>query len=1009
MCSLRWLTGPLLLLVLLGTGSALAGDSTLRVGQTARSSVTSPAGDIWCFPLTQGECARLEVTQEQADVRVEIVGPDGQPLTAFQTPDQDSGVEGLRVVSPSSGICLARVTPVDARARGAYQIVLRETRPATPQDQAVMNAQNEYMRAETMREEGSDRSQRGCIALYERAIAVFAAAGETRAQAVSLNSLAIVRSTLGDGAGARRDLQACLVLRRQAGDRAGEAQTLTNLAMEQEGDGDYKNAMANFEHALSIRRDIGDRWGMANSLTHIGASLAAFGDRRAIRAFDLALALWREVGDAKWELFTLVELARVYLNEGNSRAAARCYDRANTLQVSGRGRISLVNALLHLGTLYRGDGTLGEARKRFESALRISTAMGFLMGETLARMNLACTWVDMARSQKGAARARSLRIAHAFGLEALVGSRTVGAEMTASALAVLMLVLDAEGNRRQAIFCGRQAVDTYQRIRRGLAGLAKEMQEQYAQRQSQTYRDLARLLVREGRLPEAEMVLRMLKADEYSRYLRGASNTAPALALTPPPDAARFDALLTRAAELARTCEDMRAAGPLKTDDKARYLALREQLAAANQAVFHFFEEKRASAPSRGAAVSQMEKATAGIMSDLGALGPDVVGVYTLLFDDEYIAIMVTPQARIARSYTPPRGGRFRREGLRANVAALREALQNPAVDPRPRCKAVYDVVVGPIADDLRRYKARTVMWFLDGDLRYVPMAALHDGSKYLVQSFRMETCTLSSLPRLKDVPRKPWRALGLGVSRAFEVKREDAGVDAFPALPFVKDELSVIGASSGEKRFEGRVLLDGAFTADALREALLLNADGSFPLVHIASHFQLVPGDLSRSYLLLGDGSKLPLSWFNERAEQIFRDVDLLTLSACNTATGERTAEGVEIEGFAELAQQQGARAVLATLWPVADTSTAVLMKDFYRQLSAGATKIEALRQAQLGLLEGRIRGPREAVQRAEAYYVGHKPAGDGVACPPWKTDVTRPFSHPFYWAPFVLFGNWK
>ena len=99
-----------------------------------------------------------------------------------------------------------------------------------------------------------------------------------------------------------------------------------------------------------------------------------------------------------------------------------------------------------------------------------------------------------------------------------------------------------------------------------------------------------------------------------------------------------------------------------------------------------------------------------------------------------------------------------------------------------------------------------------------------------------------------------------------------------------------------------------------------------------------------------------------------------MLTLSACDTALGGgRDAQGREIEGFGVIAQQQGAKAVLATLWQVADESTAALMGDIYRRRETGLTKIEALRQSQL------------ALQKQPKY------------------------SHPYYWAPFVLMGNWK
>ena len=135
----------------------------------------------------------------------------------------------------------------------------------------------------------------------------------------------------------------------------------------------------------------------------------------------------------------------------------------------------------------------------------------------------------------------------------------------------------------------------------------------------------------------------------------------------------------------------------------------------------------------------------------------------------------------------------------------------------------------------------------------------------------------------------------------------------------------------------------------------------------------------------------------------QLLHGVELLTLSACETAVGGEDADGKEIEGLAVLAQRQGAKAVVATLWSVADESTALLMQEFYRlrMSDASMTKAEALRQAQLALLTGRLRGGAAAARGIRP----NQPAG----VPAFKTDLDRPYAHPYFLAPFLLMGNWK
>ena len=176
--------------------------------------------------------------------------------------------------------------------------------------------------------------------------------------------------------------------------------------------------------------------------------------------------------------------------------------------------------------------------------------------------------------------------------------------------------------------------------------------------------------------------------------------------------------------------------------------------------------------------------------------------------------------------------------------------------------------------------------------------------------------------------------------------------------------------------------MLDGAFTRASAKQAL----SSGYPVVHIASHFVFRPGSLADSYLLLGDGTQLTLEVIKTDALPL-RGVEMLTLSACDTAIGELQADGREIESFAALAQRQGVRSVLATLWAVPDLSTSIVMAKFYGQLAAGpdslGARAEALRSAQLLLLKGpSIFAPVHAERMA----------------------VRSPYADPFFWAAYTL-----
>lgn len=384
--------------------------------------------------------------------------------------------------------------------------------------------------------------------------------------------------------------------------------------------------------------------------------------------------------------------------------------------------------------------------------------------------------------------------------------------------------------------------------------------------------------------------------------------------------------------------------------------------------------------------VSQLREAQ-GLQDNLRELGTGTVALYTLVGEQKYRVLLITPNSLRAAEYAIPAAE------LNRKVLAFREVVADPRRDPRPLAQELYRILVGPIAKDLADAGAQTLMWSLDGVLRYLPIAALHDGQHYLVERYPNVLYTPASLPRLKDPPSARWSGLGLGVSRAL------AGFNPLPAVPLemkavIRDETAAAG-TGGVVR--GRVLLDDVFT----KEAFITELRHGYPLVHIASHFQFQPGKETDSFLLLGNGDKMTLEQMRA-ATRLFSGVDLLTLSACNTATSGAGADGKEVEGFAVLAQRQGAKAVIATLWPVADVSTPLLMREFYRlREEEGMTKAEALQQAQAAMLRGKLKAEGAGIIARGVKF-------DGEAAR-FTADPAAPFAHPFFWAPFILIGNWK
>jgi CHAT domain-containing protein len=332
-----------------------------------------------------------------------------------------------------------------------------------------------------------------------------------------------------------------------------------------------------------------------------------------------------------------------------------------------------------------------------------------------------------------------------------------------------------------------------------------------------------------------------------------------------------------------------------------------------------------------------------------------------------------------------------------------RRQLTNPNIDPRPLGRELLDIILPVDArKELAQAKAVTLMWHLDGPLRYLPLAALHDGTRYLVEQYRLSLFTAASYPNIKDQPKAAWKGLGLGVSESRTVEHK-----SFSALSSVPAELdAVIGQATNKGIVPGQQYLNNDFTWETM--LLSLKKKGSYPLVHIASHFSLEPGNDTQSFLLPGKGDPITMALINKQSN-LFGGVDLVTLSACETAySGGKSADGKEVDGLSVLAQRQGAKAVIATLWPVADASTALLMHQFYKlREEKKLPKGEALRQAQLTLLNGMVKGTGKDQERAAIRFRKSDKA-TGTA-PTFIYDTDKPFSHPYYWAPFILMGNWK
>jgi CHAT domain-containing protein/tetratricopeptide (TPR) repeat protein len=799
-------------------------------------------------------------------------------------------------------------------------------------------------------------------AAYQKALPLHRAAGDVQNEAVSLASLGAVYRAMSRYDAAQSAYEQALQIQRSSGSPFGRAQVLNNLGLLNLMFGSYEPAVTYYRQALDIATEnrlavlIGQ---IENNLGVVYRALEQ--PEEALRWQQQALQAARDRSQAPLEIVSLAAMGATLVKLGRPGEARTALDGSIARAQSVPDRSSEAAARSQLALLEAAQGNFAAARTQVEAAIALRRAIGDTRGEALSLCDSGRIFLDASldsgQTADAAARFR----------DCLLKTRQVGDRRAeASALEGLMNAWSAQQQIEPAIFAGKQAVNRLQEIRAEVQTLGDAAQQQFAQGNQAVYRKLASLLVNAGRLAEAQQVLGLLKQEEYFELLR----RDPRDAETVNGRAALRDEEQPLDAEYAKLGQDSIRLGSRRgvllakasrtAQEDMELVSVERGLEGANQAL-QMYLDRLSSAPVKpdlGLRIEQLRESQA-LMQNLSALPAGTAAVFTLVMPDRVNLIVMTAQAQ--KAYPRP----IQEAELNRLILDWRATLTNPAADPHPLGKRMFDLLLpADLLRDLDAAGVRTLMWSLDGTLRYVPLAALWDGKRYLIESYNLTLFTLGSYTHIQDAPQPAWRAAGLGVSRAH---------DNFPPLPGVVDELRAVvrSESSSAGALPGQVNLDTAFTRDVLR-----GLRAQWPVVHVASHFKFQPGSGAGSYLLLGDGSHLTMSDLRA-SNNIFSNVDVLTLSACNTAMGEAGADGKEVESFSVLAQRQGAKSVVASLWPVADASTATLMKNFYRdrQDHPELPKIEALRKAQLGLVRG---------------------------------EVSNEWTHPFYWAPFVLIGNW-
>jgi CHAT domain-containing protein len=337
--------------------------------------------------------------------------------------------------------------------------------------------------------------------------------------------------------------------------------------------------------------------------------------------------------------------------------------------------------------------------------------------------------------------------------------------------------------------------------------------------------------------------------------------------------------------------------------------------------------------------------------TQIDQIDPQAAVIYPIILPDRLEVVLSLPNQTL-RHYT----SQIPQSELEKIIQKMRRSLRRTSLKKERLAIAqkFYDLLIKPAEAELQLNDIKTLAFVLDGSMKNLPMAALYDGQQYLIEKYNLALTPGLQLFAPRALEDKDLKLLVAGLSESRQ---------GFTSLPGVETEINRI-----KSEISSKVLLNQKFTTKAIEKQI---GNTPFPVVHLATHGQF--SSTAKDTFVLTWDNRVDVKQLGEllqkRNTYSKNPIELLVLSACQTAQGDKRAA----LGLAGVAVRSGARSTLASLWAVDDKSTSAFMVEFYKQLAKPTiSKAEALRQAQISLIK----------QKA--------------------------FKHPFYWAPFVLVGNW-
>lgn len=1037
------LGGILVAFSLVSAGSAQTGSAigSLEPGKPVERELAGGQTHKYRIELLAGQYFHVVVDQRGIDVVVALLGPNGNQILEVDTPNGAYGPESLAAVVDTAGSYRVAVRSLDKNVpAGKYEIRVAELRTATEQDRQRIQAQAAVAEGKELLGTPSAASLKGAMEKGGEALAQFRAAGDESGQvgaldllatanwmsgnakealeqmeqmvallrklgepgnlAAALNNLNILYTSLGMPERALDTSREALDLVRKLHNRGGEAFVLGNIGVIYYHLGEYEEALEYLEQALPLDKELNPP-AYPTALSNLGSVYAALGDhQKAEEYFEQALAIHHQTKNRN-EAGDLNSLGLEYIETGQKQKALDYLQQALLIAQATGARETETATLHNLGLYYSRQEDHAKALEYYSKALAIERQIGARHGEAVTLNSLGQAHMDLRdfksaadRFQEGLALARALgdrrteeRILYNSGHLALrQGDLPQARTQFEAALAV------AEGLRsgvarqelRASFFSTVQ--DTFKsyiwtlmalhaaRPNEGFDGLALEAAERGRARSLLEMLREARVDIRrgvDGSLRERESTLLRQIDDRAQRSIQLASSGR---------DAKQLEALRLEISGLENEHQQVQAA---IRKSSPGYSALMQPQPLAVATI------QRETLDSD---TLLLEYSVSKTHSFLWVVAPGALHSFALPKEEE-----IETAARRLYALLTARNQRPQGETEQARLARIRKADAEVPLAAAGLSKMILD----PAAQLLT---GKRLVVIADGALEYIPFEALADPSKsdyvpLLVghEIVREPSASVLAIQRRETIDREPApRSVAVLADPVFDsadprvaghspsaplsdrtLERAATGAGALnsslrlPRLPFTRDEAAaVLSFVRGE---DGRKALDFDASLDTAMSPELRN----YRIVHFATHGLFLPDNPSLSGLVfsLVDRQGKPVRGFL-RLQDIYNldlPAELVVLSACQTALGKQL-KGEGIVGLTRGFMYAGSRRVVASLWKVDDFATAELMKRFYGgMLTGGHPAAAALREAKISLFR------------------------QGT------------WSSPYFWAAFVVQGEWK